>query len=1409
MEQLNRFSLQYKMVLPWALPLLGLFYAYFSAPQSLATNILLVTAMLCVAGAIISWMLGQRVVTGLGQAIKSANASANRDFSFDPPLTGQDEITHLLYTMGNLRTSFRSMASNEGAEAAAAESEMLMKALEVCDTNVMIADTNFDIQYMNKSVNNMMRAAESDLKQDLPNFNASTLIGTNIDTFHKNPAHQRGMVQNLTSTYSTQIEVGGRTFNLIANPINSDSGERLGTIVEWQDLTAELAQQAKDEIVRAENSRNKQALDVCQANVMMADADLNIVYLNNSVKGMMREAQSDIQKDLPNFDVNSLLGFNVDGFHKNPAHQRGMLKDLSNVYETSIEVGGRTFALVATPVFEEGKRLGTVVEWVDQTAALKQQAIDEAVASENSRTRQALDVCQANVMMADADLNIVYLNDSVKQMLTDAQSDIRTELPNFNVSTLMGFNVDGFHKNPSHQRGMLQDLKETYNTSIEVGGRTFALTATPVFNEGERLGTVVEWVDKTAALKQQAIDDAVSAENSRTRQALDVCQANVMMADADLNIVYLNDSVKQMLGDAEADIKTDLPNFSVSTLMGFNVDGFHKNPAHQRGMLKDLKDTYNTAIVVGGRTFALTATPVFSEDTRLGTVVEWVDQTETLKQQAIDDKLAQENARTSMALDVCQANVMMADADLNIVYMNESVKVMLTDAQSDIKKDLPNFNVGKLMGFNVDGFHKDPSHQRGMLQELKSVYNTSIVVGGRTFDLTATPVWVEGERLGTVVEWQDQTEALKQKAIDDALAQENSRTSMALDVCQANVMMADADLNIVYLNQSVKNMLSAAQSDIKTDLPNFDVGNLMGFNVDGFHKNPAHQRGMLKDLQETYNTSIVVGGRTFALVATPVWVEGDRLGTVVEWEDKTAELARLAEEKRVSDENTRVKLALDACTANTMIADVDFNVIYTNKAVDEMLATAEADIKTDLPNFAASKVLGSNIDIFHKNPAHQRNMVGNLTSTYSTEIIVGGRTFGLTANPINSDSGERLGTVVEWNDRTEEVAVEKEVDGIIESAGRGDLTVRASIDDKKGFFKNLSMGLNRLVGIAENVINDTARILDAMSNGKLSERIDADYEGIFDKLKTDANTTGDKLTDIITNIRDAAGTVATGSTEIAQGNTDLSQRTEEQASSLEEIASSMEEMTSSVKQTAENANHANELAGNAQDKARKGGEVVGKAVVAMDEINSSSKKIADIIGVIDEIAFQTNLLALNAAVEAARAGEQGKGFAVVAGEVRNLAQRSAGAAKEIKDLIRDSVEKVDNGTELVNESGTTLNEIVDAVEKVSNMIKEISNAAEEQSSGINQVNTAIGQMDEMTQQNAALVEEASAASETMTEQAKSMQDLVGFFQMAGAGGGGARPAVRSAPAMSMSAGPKAVAMKRPPVADDGDDWQEF
>ena len=779
------------------------------------------------------------------------------------------------------------------------------------------------------------------------------------------------------------------------------------------------------------------------------------------------------------------------------------------------------------------------------------------------------------------------------------------------------------------------------------------------------------------------------------------------------------------------------------------------------------------------------------------------------------------NNRIRRALDSCaESCLMVADENYDLVYTNKGVQDMFVTAESDIKKSISSFSVDNVLGQNIDIFHKNPSYQRKMLDSLTDTHSAQLELGDRTFALIVNPIKDEkGNRIGTVVEWTDKTEQLAQEAEQKRIADENSRTRSALDVCQANVMMADEDLNIVYLNNSVREMLTDAQTDIKKDLPNFDVSKLMGFNVDGFHKNPAHQRGMLAELKDVYNTKIVVGGRTFDLVATPVWQGDKRLGTVVEWKDLTEQLAFEAEQKRIADENSRVRLALDACTANTMIADNDQNVIYTNEAVAGMLRVAESDVRKDLPNFSANTVLGSNIDIFHKNPAHQRQMLSALKDTYRTQIVVGGRTFALIANPIVSPEGERLGTVVEWNDRTEEVSVEREVDNIIEAAGKGDLSRRASIDDKSGFFKSLSMGLNSLMTISENVINDTARVLDAMAHGKLDERIEAEYQGIFGKLKQDANATGERLTDVIGRIRESANTVSTGSTEIAQGNTDLSQRTEEQASSLEETASSMEEMTSSVRQTSENASHANDLAANAQSKAQKGGEVVSKAVGAMEEINTSSKKIADIIGVIDEIAFQTNLLALNAAVEAARAGEQGKGFAVVAGEVRNLAQRSAGAAKEIKDLIRDSVEKVDNGTDLVNKSGQTLAEIVEAVEKVNTMIKEISSASEEQASGIEQVNKAISQMDEMTQQNAALVEEASAASETMTEQAKNMLDLVGFFKVASGSDVHASPMMShghmnhaspapKAPVPSAPSAPSSPA-SRPVVKDDDDDWQEF
>jgi methyl-accepting chemotaxis protein len=258
-----------------------------------------------------------------------------------------------------------------------------------------------------------------------------------------------------------------------------------------------------------------------------------------------------------------------------------------------------------------------------------------------------------------------------------------------------------------------------------------------------------------------------------------------------------------------------------------------------------------------------------------------------------------------------------------------------------------------------------------------------------------------------------------------------------------------------------------------------------------------------------------------------------------------------------------------------------------------------------------------------------------------------------------------------------------------------------------------------------------------------------------------------QLTEIVRGIKGASDTIGSASTQIAAGNADLSSRTEQQASSLEETASSMEELTGTVKQNAENARQANQLAAGASTMAVKGGEVVGQVVHSMASINESSKKIADIIGVIDGIAFQTNILALNAAVEAARAGEQGRGFAVVASEVRTLAQRSAAAAKEIKGLITDSVAKVEGGSKLVDQAGQTMEEIVTSVKRVTDIMAEIAAASQEQTSGIEQVNQTITQMDQVTQQNAALVEEAAAAAESMREQAQSLTEAVAIFKLAG------------------------------------------
>ncbi len=394
--------------------------------------------------------------------------------------------------------------------------------------------------------------------------------------------------------------------------------------------------------------------------------------------------------------------------------------------------------------------------------------------------------------------------------------------------------------------------------------------------------------------------------------------------------------------------------------------------------------------------------------------------------------------------------------------------------------------------------------------------------------------------------------------------------------------------------------------------------------------------------------------------------------------------------------------------------------------------------------------------------------------------------------------------------------IEDDIQAMVNSVRAGDLERRIDIDDKQGFFRELSVGINELTETLSLVFNDIASVMAALAKGDLTESMTGEYQGMFAEVKNDVNGTRENLADIISQLRESADLINTASEEISAGNNSLSERTEQQASALEETASSMEQLTSTVRNNADNAHQANQVAITARQTAEHGGDVVGKAVDAMEDINVASNKIAEIIGVIDEIAFQTNLLALNASVEAARAGEQGRGFAVVATEVRNLAGRSATAAKEIKELIQDSGEKVRIGAELVNSSGETLDEIVGAVKKVGDIISEITAASQEQSAGIDQINQAVTSMDELTQQNAALAEETSAASASMTEKAREMNEMMNFFKVPGRGASAVEKQQSAAPQITSrpSPAPRPVARTTSTVTsmnndDDDGEWAEF
>jgi len=726
---------------------------------------------------------------------------------------------------------------------------------------------------------------------------------------------------------------------------------------------------------------------------------------------------------------------------------------------------------------------------------------------------------------------------------------------------------------------------------------------------------------------------------------------------------------------------------------------------------------------------------------------------------AVNSGMAQGNddlIKMKSAVDGALTAIMMIDRNLTITYVNQSTLKILKEHEDTLRSLYSGFSADNIVGTCIDMFHKNPAHQRQILSNPANLpYSTDIQVGPLTFRINVTAqVDQMGNYTGNTLEWSDVTELRAKEA-------EVVRLQGTVDGAMTAIMMINRDLEITYVNESTRNLLKQNETTLRELYPGFSADTIVGTCIDIFHKNPAHQRRILENPANLpYSTDIQVGPLMFNINVTAIRdLQGQYVGCSLEWSDVT-------DMRKKELEVARLQSAVDGAEANIMLCDADLNITYANPAVVNMLLRRQSELRKIFPTLDAQNLVGQNIDQFHKNPAHQRGLLKDVHRLpKKAEIEVGDLEFEVNATAILDHNGNYMGNMVQWSDITEQKDAERQINRLIEQAIAGKLDERVDVSDYQGFMRGLGVGINNLMDTVVDPLKELTAVMRKVADGDLSHSMAKDLQGDFAVMSDAVNKTLENLVDVVGKIRQSSGNIASASSEIAQGNADLSQRTEEQASSLEETASSMEELTTTVKQNADSAKQANQLAAGARNEAEKGGSVVGKAIEAMGEINEASKKIADIISVIDEIAFQTNLLALNAAVEAARAGEQGRGFAVVATEVRNLAQRSAGAAKQIKALINDSVKKVEDGSQLVDQSGKTLVEIVNSVKKVSDIVAEIAAASQEQSAGIEQVNKAILQMDEVTQQNGALVEQAAAASVALDEQAKGLDKLMDFFKI--------------------------------------------